>query len=171
MQRGCARNLAAWELGASLCFSLALSWQPDRYFWILAILARKFGIAFTALMFNRNPAFQMAIALLVMFAAYAMQVRCGPRSLWVVSACVRCRFMSSTCLRLRPCYQVKFNPYMSPSEHGDVLRTHALKVEEGNPLHSKLAASIASVRERGKRAARGTGMQRRSTGEALSGWW
>ena len=42
---------------------------------IFVILLRKFGIAFTSLMFNKNPEFQMAVALLVMFAAYALQVR------------------------------------------------------------------------------------------------
>ncbi len=41
---------------------------------VIVILLRKFGIAFTSLMFNKNPEFQMAVALLIMFAAYALQV-------------------------------------------------------------------------------------------------
>jgi NADH:ubiquinone oxidoreductase subunit 6 (subunit J) len=45
---------------------------------ISVIILRKFGIAFTALMFNKNPEFQMAVALLVMFGAYALQVRFVP---------------------------------------------------------------------------------------------
>ena len=50
--------------------------RPDKWYWIECIIARKFLIAFTALMFNKNPAFQLAIALLVMFGAYTLQVRC-----------------------------------------------------------------------------------------------
>jgi hypothetical protein len=49
--------------------------RPDYWFWILVILSRKLMIAVTALMFNKNPAFQMAIALLVLFVCYALQVR------------------------------------------------------------------------------------------------
>jgi hypothetical protein len=49
--------------------------RPDYWFWIVVILGRKLMIAVTALMFNKNPAFQMAIALLVLFICYALQVR------------------------------------------------------------------------------------------------
>ena len=52
--------------------------RPDFWFWLLVIILRKFGIAFTALMFNKNPAFQLSIALLIMFACYAAQVRFQP---------------------------------------------------------------------------------------------
>lgn len=52
--------------------------RPHRYYWILIIIARKAGIAFTALMFNKNAAFQLSMALLVMFVAYALQVRFQP---------------------------------------------------------------------------------------------
>lgn len=48
------------------------------WFWILIVIARKAGIAFTSLMFRRNPAFQMSIALLVMFIAYSLQVKHSP---------------------------------------------------------------------------------------------
>jgi hypothetical protein len=53
-------------------------YKPHHYYWMLLILARKFLIALTGLMFRKTPAFQLAIALLVMFAAYAMQVRHQP---------------------------------------------------------------------------------------------
>jgi hypothetical protein len=52
--------------------------KPDFHFWILIIIARKFLIATTALLFNKNPAFQLAMALLVCFTAYALQVRYTP---------------------------------------------------------------------------------------------
>lgn len=52
--------------------------KPDYYFWLLLILMRKFMIAFTSLMFNRNPSFQMSIALLVMFGCFALQVKYEP---------------------------------------------------------------------------------------------
>ena len=54
--------------------------RPDRYYWILLIVGRKAGIAFTALMFNKNAAFQLSVALLVMFIAYALQVCPHPAS-------------------------------------------------------------------------------------------
>ena len=52
--------------------------KPDKWYWIMAILGRKFFIAFTALMFNRNPSFQLSVALLVMFCSYALQVKHTP---------------------------------------------------------------------------------------------
>eukprot|EP01029_Cantina_marsupialis_P014776 TRINITY_DN323_c1_g1_i2.p1 TRINITY_DN323_c1_g1~~TRINITY_DN323_c1_g1_i2.p1 ORF type:complete len:639 (+),score=220.11 TRINITY_DN323_c1_g1_i2:231-1919(+) len=52
--------------------------KPDKFYWNLLIIARKFIIAFAALMFRDNPAFQLAIALLVMFFSYALQVRHNP---------------------------------------------------------------------------------------------
>jgi hypothetical protein len=52
--------------------------KPDFWYWVLIILGRKFLIAITALMFNKNPAFQMSFALLVLFIAYALQVRYSP---------------------------------------------------------------------------------------------
>jgi hypothetical protein len=38
---------------------LYYQFKPDFYFWILVILGRKFGIAFTSLMFRKNAAFQV----------------------------------------------------------------------------------------------------------------
>lgn len=38
---------------------LYYNFKPSYYYWILVILARKAGIAFTSLMFKRNPAFQV----------------------------------------------------------------------------------------------------------------
>ena len=67
----------------NLCVGFCLSacsgrmyyhFRPDYWFWIVIILGRKLMIAVTALMFNKNPAFQMAIALLVLFICYALQV-------------------------------------------------------------------------------------------------
>jgi len=52
--------------------------KPEYYFWILAIIVRKFCIAFTSLMFGRNVGFQMASCLMILFLAYAAQVRYSP---------------------------------------------------------------------------------------------
>jgi hypothetical protein len=52
--------------------------KPEYYFWILAIIVRKFCIAFTSLMFGRNVGFQMAACLMILFLAYAAQVRYSP---------------------------------------------------------------------------------------------
>jgi hypothetical protein len=48
--------------------------QPDYYYWILIILARKFLIAFAELMFRKNPFFQLCFILLILFVAYTLQV-------------------------------------------------------------------------------------------------
>ena len=45
---------------------------------MVVIIARKFSIAFTQIMFRGNPTFQLSIALLVMFLAYVAQVECRP---------------------------------------------------------------------------------------------
>ena len=52
--------------------------KPDYWYWLLVVILRKFLIAFTSLMFNKNPAFQLSVALLVMFGCYAAQVRNRP---------------------------------------------------------------------------------------------
>jgi len=52
--------------------------RPALFFWVLVILARKLALAVTALMFRRSAAFQLAAALLIMFLAYAAQVRFVP---------------------------------------------------------------------------------------------
>ena len=52
--------------------------KPDYIYWAEAILLRKFLLAVTYIMFNRNSAFQLAAALLVMFLAYVAQVRVQP---------------------------------------------------------------------------------------------
>jgi hypothetical protein len=51
--------------------------KPDFFYWVLVILGRKCAIAVTAA-FNRNPAFQMAACLLIIFLAYSVQVQIRP---------------------------------------------------------------------------------------------
>ena len=48
--------------------------KPHKFYWVIVIIMRKAMIAFTSLMFKKNPAFQLAMALLIMFVAYAVQV-------------------------------------------------------------------------------------------------
>jgi hypothetical protein len=52
--------------------------KPEYNLWILAIVARKFAIAVTAVVFNLSVNFQMAACLLIMFLAYAAQVQNRP---------------------------------------------------------------------------------------------
>ena len=52
--------------------------RPGKWYWILVIIGRKALLAVTALMFRSTAAFQLAMALLVMFVAYALQVRHTP---------------------------------------------------------------------------------------------
>jgi len=93
--------------------------KPDfAYYWIFAIIVRKFLIAVTSIVFNRNASFQMAACLLVMFLAYALQVR--------------------------------YTPYMSPSEFEDVLRQHEANRFQSQ-LHAVLHARLAEVTSRGRK--------------------
>jgi hypothetical protein len=52
--------------------------KPDRCYWILVILLRKFFISITAVVFSKNSSFQMAACLMVMFLAYSAQVMARP---------------------------------------------------------------------------------------------
>ena len=52
--------------------------KPGKWYWLLAIIFRKFCIALTALLFRRTPSFQMAVAFLVLFFCFSLQVRHNP---------------------------------------------------------------------------------------------
>jgi len=52
--------------------------RPDFVHWIFVLLARKFVLAITSLLYVRTPSLQMASALLVVFFAYTMQVIYNP---------------------------------------------------------------------------------------------
>lgn len=52
--------------------------KPTYHWWTLAILGRKFLIAFAALMFRKNVSFQLAVVLLVLFVSYTPQVKYRP---------------------------------------------------------------------------------------------
>ena len=52
--------------------------RPEYYYWILFIIGRKTAIALTSLLYRKNPSFQFAVALLVMFTAYVLQVKHQP---------------------------------------------------------------------------------------------
>jgi len=50
----------------------------DKIGWNMVIIARKFCIAVTALLFRRNVVFQLAVLLLVLICCYALHVRYLP---------------------------------------------------------------------------------------------
>ena len=52
--------------------------KPDCFMWVEAIILRKFCVAATYILFNKNAAFQLAAALLILFLAYAAQVKNNP---------------------------------------------------------------------------------------------
>merc|ERR1712178_279247 len=54
--------------------SLYKNFKPDKWYWILLILARKLGICFTALLFRRDPVFQLAFACAIIFGAFVAQL-------------------------------------------------------------------------------------------------
>ena len=53
-------------------------YRPEHWYWMVVIVARKLAIVLTALLFRKNATIQMCMILLVMFLAYAAQVRCSP---------------------------------------------------------------------------------------------
>ena len=57
---------------------LYYQFKPDFIYWSIVIIIRKFGIALTSVMFTANASFQMAACLLIMFLAYALQLKCNP---------------------------------------------------------------------------------------------
>lgn len=52
--------------------------KPNYFWWSMTVLARKFLIATTAVMFSSDVAFQMAACLLILFLAYVLQTRFNP---------------------------------------------------------------------------------------------
>lgn len=57
---------------------LYYNYKPHKVYWIVAVMGRKAAITVTSLMFLKNPTFQLAMALLVLFAAFALQARHQP---------------------------------------------------------------------------------------------
>ena len=49
---------------------LYYQYKPDKYYWVLIVVGRKFLLCVTSLMFKKNPTFQLSMALLIMFVAY-----------------------------------------------------------------------------------------------------
>jgi len=58
--------------------ALYMNYRPGSWYWEFVICCRKFLIAFCSLMFRATPSFQLAMALLVLFIAYVLQVRTLP---------------------------------------------------------------------------------------------
>jgi hypothetical protein len=54
--------------------SMYKNYKPDKWYWPIVILAKKLAICFTSLLFRRNPSFQLAVALMVLFTAFTFQV-------------------------------------------------------------------------------------------------
>jgi hypothetical protein len=54
--------------------SMYKNYKPDKWYWPLVVLMKKLGICFTSLLFRRNPSFQLAVALMVLFTSFTMQV-------------------------------------------------------------------------------------------------
>jgi hypothetical protein len=70
-------NIEVWHFRKSF-YILYYQYQPEYFWWILVILARKACISIAALIFRKNTIFQLCMILLVMFVSYSMQVRFRP---------------------------------------------------------------------------------------------
>jgi hypothetical protein len=58
--------------------ALYMNYRPGAWYWEFVINVRKFLIAFCSLMFRGTPSYQLAMALLVLFAAYVLHMRSLP---------------------------------------------------------------------------------------------
>ena len=58
--------------------AIYMNYRPGSWYWEFVVCCRKFLIAFCSLMFRATPSFQLAMALLVLFIAYVLQVRTQP---------------------------------------------------------------------------------------------
>merc|ERR1711968_303033 len=54
------------------------NYKPDKWYWVLIVLTKKLGLCFTALMFKRNPTFQLSVAVMILFWAATMQLTHRP---------------------------------------------------------------------------------------------
>jgi hypothetical protein len=52
--------------------------KPGKAYWIVYIIARKFGIAFAGLMFRGNPGFQLSVVMFILFLAFWLQAKHHP---------------------------------------------------------------------------------------------
>jgi hypothetical protein len=58
--------------------ALYMNYVPEAWYWDFIVVVRKFLIAFCSLMFRATPSFQLAMALLVLFVCFVLQVRFNP---------------------------------------------------------------------------------------------
>ena len=58
--------------------SLYYQFKPEFYYWIFIILSRKFCLTISAVIFRENIIFLLALYLLILFAAYTLQVSYNP---------------------------------------------------------------------------------------------
>lgn len=102
---------------------------------------RKLGIASVGVIFNRNVAFQMAAALLVVFFAYAIQVSSAKHN--------------HAFLPIPPCLleQVRCVPYMGPGDFEDVLTSHAASALT-DARHARIRATLANIATAGRKRMR-----------------
>ena len=70
-------NVRAWTVRKKYKL-IYMYYKPEYHFWMLAVLARKFFIAFAALMFRGNASFQLATILIVLFVCFTVQVKNRP---------------------------------------------------------------------------------------------
>jgi hypothetical protein len=80
-----AKGTGGDRLSNPHAYSFRKSWgrsyfqfRPDTSFWVVMIVLRKLAVAAAAVIFNRDPQFQLAAVLLVLFVAYELQVRVAP---------------------------------------------------------------------------------------------
>jgi cysteine-rich repeat protein len=72
-----ARELKVYRLRKM--YSRLYQWYtPGKLYWVELILARKFLIAISTLLFRQTPTFQFAMMLLVLFVSYALHVKNVP---------------------------------------------------------------------------------------------
>lgn len=103
-----------WQLTLRMAMQRTYNqFKPTTYAWVIMIIARKFSLAFAGLLFNRNPPFQLAFCLLVLFLAFAAQLR--------------------------------YRPFMPPSDYNAVLEDLELRAAKKELLAVRVRAAVLST--------------------------
>jgi hypothetical protein len=131
---------------------LYYQFKPNQYYWILVVISRKFLIAVTALLFRKNTSFQVCI-----WGRLFSQPTLFSEPAWMVAWLCFQLAVALLVLFIAYTLQVRYRPYLSPSEKGDVLRDHVYHSLQGG-IHVELARRVKEAEAHGKKAARNTKM-------------
>lgn len=129
---------------------LYFKFRPEMYFWTLVIIMRKFSVVLVAAFIGKTPLFCATVIVLILFVAYALQVRWIGLTHFMLSKGI-CDF--GVCVRLR--LQAKFRPYRHHiSGEAGTLTGNVVDLSktasDSSPIKSQPGFTVPSVPIKGK---------------------